>query len=443
MVKLKIARGLAWNYTSYALEAIVGLGLVAFVVRRVGVPDYGVLTLSLAIASLLGVLDLGLLGLLVQAYVGERTRGGPEAVGRLASSALSRLFASGIAGFAICAVIAALLPGPFSIAQPLVATGRWCLLLVGAALVITLPSLGIEMAYVAHGAFPALSRVQIATVISRAIATVALITFGYGIVALASVHLGAAVLRFLLLVAGLARNTDGVRISLFHGDRDRLRALSANRPWATADNIARQVASAADSITLGILATPAAVATYGVAKRIPGQLLALTNRGIDVTLPVFSSHHHNDSRDELRDLFSSTMLTTAALLIPVCVGGIIVAPFIVTTFAGDRYAAAIPVLRWLLGATLVQAFSVPAYAVLYARAEIASVARISVAEAIANVLLTIALVPRFGGVGAAAATAITHTVGTFGWFLPAAMRAAECSPREFVASVLARTRGEA
>ena len=148
MVKMKLARGLAWNYASYAVEAIVGLGVVAFVVRRVGVADYGVLTLALAITSLLTVLDLGLLGLLVQAYVGERTAGGSEAVGKLASAAMSRLVVAGLIGFLICALIGLAYPGPFSIDAALTATAKRCLLLVGASLIVSLPSLAIELAFV-------------------------------------------------------------------------------------------------------------------------------------------------------------------------------------------------------------------------------------------------------------------------------------------------------
>jgi len=117
-------------------------------------------------------------------------------------------------------------------------------------------------------------------------------------------------------------------------------------------------------------------------------------------------------------------------------------PFIMTALGGTKYLASIPILRWLLVATLVQAFSVPAYAVLYARARVSTAAKISIGEAAANVILTILLVPRFGGSGAAAATAITHFGGTFGWFLPAAMRAAKLSPRDVFAIATDRRRHE-
>jgi O-antigen/teichoic acid export membrane protein len=189
---------------------------------------------------------------------------------------------------------------------------------------------------------------------------------------------------------------------------------------------------------LGILSTTTAVAVFGVAMRIPGHLAAIASRGISVTLPWLSSQHERGEGGDLRELFISTMTLALAILLPVCALGIAFAPQVVGVIAGERYDAAVPVLRILLAATLVQAFSVPAYQVLYARREIARAARIGVIESLANIVLTVALVPRYGAAGAATATAVTHFAGTFGWYLPAAMRASDLSGGELLES-MART----
>jgi O-antigen/teichoic acid export membrane protein len=420
---LKIIRGLSWNYAAYGVEAAIGLALVAFVVRRVGVPDYGVLVLALSITSLLTLLDLGLLGLLVQAYTSERQRAGAEAVSRLLSASVAWLTIAGLAAFVISGAIAMVLPGPFKIDAPLVHTAAVVIAIVGAAAIVSLPSTSLELAYVASSSFGALGRVQMVVVIARAVATFIIIGAGHGVIALAWVHLGTAALRFVLLLGGLERHAGGARLSIGKPDFSTIRSLRANRPWATGDNIARQLATAADSILLGAMASQTAVATYGIAKRIPGQLLAVTNRGVDVTFPVLAEHHTRNESADLRRLFVSTLKVTAAFLLPVCLAGILFAPQIIVILAGNRYIEAVPMLRWLLAATMIQALSVPAYSVLYARGEISTAARIAMLEAIANISITMLLIPRYGGTGAAAATAITHTIGTLGWFFPAALKA--------------------
>ena len=291
---MKVARSVGWSYGAYAVEAIVGLALVAFVVRRIGVADYGALTLALSIASLTAVFDIGLLGLLVQACIAAREKGGVAAASRMMSAATFWLAAAGLAAFVVCGAIAAFLPGPFRIDAVLVRPAALSLLLAGLAVMLSLVASGLELAHAASGAFGRISRIQIATALFRAALTIPAVAMGYGIVALAAIHAGAAAFRLLLLYAGLSRHTDGVRVTPARPDFSALDGLWANRTWATADNIARQGAQAANSIVLGILASASAVAVFGIAMRIPGHLMAIANRGISVTLPYLSVQHERD-----------------------------------------------------------------------------------------------------------------------------------------------------
>lgn len=438
--QLKIARSLVWNYGAYATEVVIGLGLIAFVVRHVSVAEYGVLSLALSIAGLLSILDFGLLGLLVQACVAARERGGMREASALLSAATAVLFLSGLAAFAFSVIIALLMPGPFEIGAVLVRKAVACLLLVGSSLIFSLPGMALELAYVSASAFGALSRIQIGIAILRAAATIALLSAGFGVVALAGIHLGLSVCRVLMLLLWLPSSTGGMRLSIRNASWARLRELRANRTWATGDNVARQIATSADSIILGILASPIAIATFAVSKRLPGHLQAIASRGIDVTLPLLAERHHRDEQHGLRTLFADTVTASALLLIPVCIGGIVFAPRIVMLLAGQDYMGAVPILRWLLVATITQAFSGPVFPILYARGEIEVAARIGILEAVANVALTILLVTRYGAVGAAIATVTTHVVSTFGWFLPAGMRAAGVSYPELMPLIVGRLR---
>ncbi len=439
-VKAKVARSVGWSYAAYATEAVVGLAVLAFVLRRIGTADYGALMLALSISGLTSVFDLGLLGLLTQACVAERERGGTEAASRVVSAALRWLAAAGLAAFMVCAGIALLLPGPFRIEPALVRPAALTLLLAGAAVMLTLPATGLELAHAASGSFARISFVQISVALARAFATILVIAAGYGIVALGAVHFASAALRLLLLWTGLTKHADGLTLQLTDTDHSVLHDLWSPRRWATADNMGRQAAAASSSIILGMLASISAVATFGVAMRAPGHLVAIANRGIGVTLPYLSRQHAREQHDDLRTLFTSTMAVALAILVPVCIAGIFFAPAIIQIIGGEQYSTAVPVLRMLLIGTMVQAFSLPSYQVLYARGEIGVAARIGVAEAVASILLTFLLVPRMGALGAATAITVTHVAGTFGWFLPAAMKAAGVRPRLLVSSVVGHAR---
>jgi hypothetical protein len=50
-------------------EAVAGIVLVSYVVRRVSVGEYGVLLLAMSLCGMMYILDIGLSSQLVQAYI--------------------------------------------------------------------------------------------------------------------------------------------------------------------------------------------------------------------------------------------------------------------------------------------------------------------------------------------------------------------------------------
>jgi O-antigen/teichoic acid export membrane protein len=419
-----IRRGVGWSYTSYAVEASLGLAVVAVVLRHVSSAEYGALMLALSLASLTTVLDFGLLGLLIPAVVKEREQNGPDAPGRLLSAALGWLGMAGVLAALACGSMAAVIPGPFNISDGLVGVTRQALLLAGAAVLVTFLASALELTHAAFGDFGRISRVQIIVAVSRAAATIAAMSAGYGVVSLAVIHLGAALLRLILLASSLSAHTGGVRVSFPARDVSPLRPLLARRSWATADNIARRAAAAADTIALGALANTIAIATFNVGSRIPGHLHVVATRGIDVTMPSLSTHHARDAHDDFRALFARTIVIAFSLLGPVAAFGILLAPWIVRILGGEAYSGAAPVLQLLLAAVSIRAFSIPSYNLLYATGRVNTAARIGGTETVAKILLAVILIPRYGATGAAFATLVSTAVLTFAWFLPAAMAAA-------------------
>jgi O-antigen/teichoic acid export membrane protein len=422
-----IRRGVGWSYTSYAVEASLGLAVVAVVLRHVSSAEYGALLLALSLASLTTILDFGLLGLLIPAVVREREQNGPDAPGRLLSAALLWLGTAGVFAVLGCGLMAALIPGPFNITEELAGVTRQALLLAGAAVLLTFLASALELTHAAFGDFGRISRVQIIVAVSRAAATVAAMTAGYGVVSLAVIHVGAALLRLILLATSLSAHTGSLRFSFPASGVSPLRPLLARRSWATADNIARRAASAADSIALGALANTTAIATFNVGSRIPGHLHVVTTRGIDVTMPTLSTHHAREAHEDFRALFARTIVIAFSVLAPVVAAGIVLAPWIVRLLGGDSYSAAAPVLQLLLIGVGIRAFSIPSYNILYATGRVDTAARIGGAEAIAKILLAVILIPPYGATGAAFAGLASTAVLTFIWFLPAAMGAAGLS----------------
>jgi O-antigen/teichoic acid export membrane protein len=79
-------------------------------------------------------------------------------------------------------------------------------------------------------------------------------------------------------------------------------------------------------------------------------------------------------------------------------------------------------MRWLLVAGTAFALHAAAHAVLYAKSRVDVIAKITIVEGIANVVLSLALGYRYGAPGPAFATALTVSVATVAAFIPWACR---------------------
>jgi PST family polysaccharide transporter len=109
-------------------------------------------------------------------------------------------------------------------------------------------------------------------------------------------------------------------------------------------------------------------------------------------------------------LYATSVAQAFAVALPVAVGGVLVAPDLVTTVFGNRFHESVVALQWLLWTVPLAALrELPVVALVASHAE-RRLLRVNVMAVGANVLLVIALVPRWGLVGAAVAMVATEAV---------------------------------
>ncbi|MGH7476606.1 MAG: flippase [Longimicrobiales bacterium] len=116
------------------------------------------------------------------------------------------------------------------------------------------------------------------------------------------------------------------------------------------------------------------------------------------------------SPDEQRELYQTAMAQVCAVVLPVAVGGAFLAHQIIGLIFGAGYAPsgiALQVLIWSIPLALVRDVPVAA---LFAAGRETQVFRLTGVAAVLNVGLNILLIPRYGMLGAAAATVFTEGV---------------------------------
>jgi O-antigen/teichoic acid export membrane protein len=136
---------------------------------------------------------------------------------------------------------------------------------------------------------------------------------------------------------------------------------------------------------------------YSLALKVYLVSLMLTNAINVVLLPEFSAcRTRAELRSRYRKTFGLTALGALAVAAAIPFVGIILG-----AIAGDRYAAAAPVLRILLVGTALSTLLSPPANVLFAEARFRTLALIGASMAVLNVAGQAILIPRFGAVAAA------------------------------------------
>lgn len=165
-----------------------------------------------------------------------------------------------------------------------------------------------------------------------------------------------------------------------------------------------------DTILIGFFLNPLAVGFYTLGKQINAFLLGPA-RSLGFTIsPTFGEQKARDELDRAARVYETALEHTLLLYVPAAAGVIVVAEPAVRIIFGEGWLGAVPVVQILSGFLLLQAVTnVTSDGIDYlGRARFRAIAK--GVTSIGNFVLNVLLIPRFGVVGAASATVVTHSV---------------------------------
>lgn len=164
-----------------------------------------------------------------------------------------------------------------------------------------------------------------------------------------------------------------------------------------------------DTILVGYLINPTAVAYYTLGKQISEFVVAPANSlGVAVS-PTYGEKKANEAFDEAARIYETTFEYTLALYLPATVGVFLVAGPAIRLVFGEGYLGAVPVLQVLSVFVLVKALDkITSDGLDYlGRARARALAKSG--ASISNFFLNLLLIPILGAAGAAIATVVTHS----------------------------------
>jgi O-antigen/teichoic acid export membrane protein len=175
-----------------------------------------------------------------------------------------------------------------------------------------------------------------------------------------------------------------------------------------------------DSLLLTWMKGPEANGIYSAAYRLLDAVTDVPGVIVAAMFPTFS-RLHVESRATLRRAYLGALATLTVLGLPVMLGLVLLARPVILLLYGDGYNGSVIVLQLLAVAVFLIFVDTANTMVLYAGDNLRPVVWLSLVTMTANILLCLALIPRFAERGAAVAT-IVSTALSIVIFTPVVLR---------------------
>lgn len=167
-----------------------------------------------------------------------------------------------------------------------------------------------------------------------------------------------------------------------------------------------------DTILLSVLADSQAVGYYAATYKVSEALNILPGALMISVFPLMSRYARDPAfRARMTRLYHTAFKYVLLVIAPIAIAIWVLAERIVLAVYSPDYLPAVAVLRWIIWAEIGMFLSPVVYHLLIASGRQRLLVVASGAMAVVNIVMNIALLPRFGAVAAAATTTITEILG--------------------------------
>ena len=417
-----LARNISTRYLAVFIDGALGLALLPFNVSHLGPSAYGLWALTTSVTWFFGVLDLGYGGALVKFIAQYRAWRDRAALNEILSTVALVFAAIGAASFVVALVLASYFDRLFNIEPGQVRTAQYVLLIVATYLSVRFP-LSIFGAVV-YGFQRYYRNNAVSIGISLAVATVnvAVLTAGYGLVGLVAATTAIRILSLGLYAWNAWRVYPGLQIRLSLFRRARLREVTGFSLYMWALDWAGKINYSSDPLVIGAILDTTAVGVWTIGQRLVQVAQQLTKQLNDALFPAVVDSDAAQRHDRLQMILLHGTKLSTALAVPLCVGLIVLAEPLISSWVGARFAASVRPAQILLAVVLIRIATASANLILKGAGEHRLLTLTNGATAIVNVILSIVLIRPFGLVGVALGTLIPVTASAVLVLYPAACR---------------------
>jgi len=415
--RTQILKNVGSSWSALAVNVAVGIFLSPFILHRLGDAAYGIWVLIFSITGYYGLFDLGIRSSIIR-YVSKYTATGDgEKLTRFVSTALLSYTGIGLVSMALTASLSSSVEHLFKIPPELHSQARLLLLIVGASVSLGFP-LGV-FGGMLEGLqrFYILNWTSIGSTLLRAALIVYFLNRGAGLVTVALITVALPVLSSILRGI-IALRLCPVSLGIRHIDKESFRNMATYGGTTFLVIVAGRLRFRTDELVLGGMMSTVAITYFSIGARIVDYAQEFVSSLAQIFVPMSSQSEAKGDLDRLRKVYIAGNRVCALLILPITIILIVLGKHVIRIWVGARYIPhSYPVLVVLIIPFTLMLMQAASGRVLFGVGKHQSLAKVTLLEGIANLILSIALVPQLGVVGDALGTAVPLCC-TFLLFMP-------------------------
>jgi O-antigen/teichoic acid export membrane protein len=427
-----VATNVAFQYLTIGVEVILGAAMLPFNVHHLGRSQYGLWVLVTSLTTYFSMLDLGYGWAQVKFAAQYRAKRDARALNEIAST-LFFLFAAfaGIA-YLVAIAISVNLGHIFRLTPDQLSLGRKVFLIVSVYVALGLPCSVFGGIVNGFQRFYQNNLIAISTSVLATMANIAVLSMGYGIVELVACTTTIRLLSQLAYRRSAYGAFPMLSIRWAHVRRARLREVTSFSVFSLLIDIAGKINYTSDTVVIGAVMGPAAIAVWSVAARLADVTRMVSQIVGRLLFPTMVDSSTRNRLDRLRVLLVEGTRVSLATALPMATVTAVVAEPLVRAWVGPQFGGSVPVIRLLAIVVTLRIGTVASRNLLQACGLHRLLAWHLIALSVTNLLLSIVFARMFGLPGVALGTLLPLTLVSLFRFVPAACHRAELPLWTFV-----------
>lgn len=437
---LQRLRNVMSNYLGVIVHGLILILLTPFVVRELGTSLYAVWIIVETLCHYLGFFDLGVGDAQVQRHAVLSARHQTSALRTLHGTVLVLFLAAGAAAVVLATVVS-VLPSAELLDIPPDAHDlyAWVLRLAALAVLFSFLEAAADGIFEGHQRYDLMNAVDIGVAVLGAIAIVAVLTLGYGLLGLASVRAAESALAAAgkwITVRRVFPPTSWPKLGF---DRDAWRAIRGFSLWNSLNEIVTEGTAQLDKLVIPIVLASALVTPYSLIVTVAALVFVVAEPITETVFPLAASRHGKGDTAALGVVLERSSKLVNTVTWPTAIVLLCFGTAILDLWIGTEYTNADPRVLWFTVLSFfLSTYFWSALAVLMGSGHVKRIFWTSVLEVAIVLALILALTPGLGLAGLALAALLGNALIGFGCFVAQACTLVESKLLPFVWKSLAR-----